>query len=382
MDYYHAAYRQAICAHTLSFYLDTSGRFSVRHGNQRCPSLKGPAGQSCVRGLLVSSGHNANRGRNGNSGTGNGGNNRRARRTLSHQRNPQNQSVVQHRTEAAPASIPTRVSEVSASLEPEGIPALYEDQADQPIQEMGSLVGPSTAVPDAPVSERPDLDSTPSRPEASSGQLRTNRRSPQLIPSASTSQTPLGRGPALHSIRAPFAPGQNHVHTAGSLRGQVPVSGTDASSSDHTDGYDLTEKLSPPQREPDTWRPPVPRRANEDTGDLSARRVVPGRGEHSSRDERPLAWSRQEQGTHESTSFEGRDVRGDIGELIDSLHELFERDRGIASQSDTSRCGICYLHFSLSELQYREEEGFYVCPSCDSALAHTRIVMVRRQQHS
>ena len=208
----------------------------------------------------------------------------------------------------------------------------------------------------------------------------------------------------MHSIRAPFAPGQNHVHTAGNLRGQVSAPGADAPNSGPIDSYDLSERqgegkvpladqspkaeagvrVSPPLRDSEapTWRSSGPQRANDDTGDLSSRRAVPGRNEHSAGDERPIAWSRQEQGTHEPVSFEGRDVRGDIGGLVDSLHELFERDRGIASQSDTSRCGICYLHFSLSELRYREEEGFYVCSSCERALAHTRIVMVRRQQHS
>ena len=360
----------------------------------------------------MSSGH-TNRGRNNGGNGNNGGNNRRTRRTPSHQRNPQNQSVVQHRTEAAPASAPARISEVSASLELEGMPAPYEDQLDQPIPEVESVIEPSTPVPDAPgnpaapVSEQPELGGTANRSEASSGQLRTNRRSPQLIPSASTGQAPVGRGPALHSIRAPFAPGQNHAHTSGNLKGPVPASSADALGGDRSDSYDLTERpgegkvpladspyqpprseagvrLSPPLREPEapTWRSSIPQRANDDTGDLWPRRVASGRSEQSSRDERTVAWSRQEQGTHEPVSFEGRDVRGAIGELIDSLHEIFERDRGIASQSDSSRCGICYLHFSLSELQYREEEGFYVCPSCERALAHTRIVMVRRQQHS
>jgi hypothetical protein len=104
---------------------------------------------------------------------------------------------------------------------------------------------------------------------------------------------------------------------------------------------------------------------------------MPGRTGNTYRD----GGSRQEQWPVGGTaSFEGRDVRGDIGELIDSLHEAFERDRGIASQGDSTRCGICYLHYFLGELQYREEEGYYVCASCARALSHTRILMVRRQQ--
>jgi hypothetical protein len=75
-----------------------------------------------------------------------------------------------------------------------------------------------------------------------------------------------------------------------------------------------------------------------------------------------------------------RDVRGDVGSLIDSLREVFERDRSVASQGGTARCGICYLHFPVAELDYRAEEGFYVCAPCALRLGATRLPMVRRQQ--
>ena len=65
--------------------------------------------------------------------------------------------------------------------------------------------------------------------------------------------------------------------------------------------------------------------------------------------------------------------------LIESLRELFERDRQIASQQDATRCGICYLYFAVSELDYREE-GFYVCPACEHALGRQHIIMLRKQQ--
>ncbi len=74
------------------------------------------------------------------------------------------------------------------------------------------------------------------------------------------------------------------------------------------------------------------------------------------------------------------DVRGSVAELIDSLHEVFERDRNIASQGGVARCGVCYLHFPVGELTYRDVEGFYVCESCAHALGATRVPMVRRQQ--
>lgn len=65
--------------------------------------------------------------------------------------------------------------------------------------------------------------------------------------------------------------------------------------------------------------------------------------------------------------------------LIQSLHELFEHDRQVASQQDATRCGICYLHFPVGELHYREE-GFYVCVACAPNLGRQPITMLRKQQ--
>jgi hypothetical protein len=70
----------------------------------------------------------------------------------------------------------------------------------------------------------------------------------------------------------------------------------------------------------------------------------------------------------------------DFEAMIASLRELFERDRQIASQPDSTRCGICYLHFPLSELTYREKEGFYICSGCERQLGKQQMPMLRRQQ--
>jgi hypothetical protein len=70
----------------------------------------------------------------------------------------------------------------------------------------------------------------------------------------------------------------------------------------------------------------------------------------------------------------------DFEQMIQSLHDLFEQDRQIASQTDSTRCGICYLHFSLNELMYRDQEGFYVCEGCERALGKHTLPMLRRQQ--
>lgn len=74
------------------------------------------------------------------------------------------------------------------------------------------------------------------------------------------------------------------------------------------------------------------------------------------------------------------DVRGDVGPLIDDLKSLFQRDRATASATGGSRCGICYLHFALDAMEYREDEGYYVCAACAQALGAARVPMVRRQK--
>jgi hypothetical protein len=69
----------------------------------------------------------------------------------------------------------------------------------------------------------------------------------------------------------------------------------------------------------------------------------------------------------------------DFEQMVQSLHELFERDRQIASQPNATRCGICYLHFPLSELQYRNE-GFYICSGCSQTLGRQAVPMLHKQQ--
>ena len=78
----------------------------------------------------------------------------------------------------------------------------------------------------------------------------------------------------------------------------------------------------------------------------------------------------------------GRNYSGafDFEAMIASLHELFERDRQIASQSDAARCGTCYLYFPVGELYYREDEGFYVCPNCERQLGKHQLPMLRKQK--
>lgn len=80
------------------------------------------------------------------------------------------------------------------------------------------------------------------------------------------------------------------------------------------------------------------------------------------------------------TSSKSYSSPSDFDNLIASLRELFAQDRQIASQQDSRRCGICYLYFQVSEVQYREEDGFYVCSGCEKALGKQKLPMIRRQQ--
>lgn len=66
-------------------------------------------------------------------------------------------------------------------------------------------------------------------------------------------------------------------------------------------------------------------------------------------------------------------------QMLQSLHEQFAHDRQVASQPDSTRCGICYLHFPVNELHYRDE-GFYACYGCERALGKQTLPMVRKQQ--
>jgi hypothetical protein len=72
--------------------------------------------------------------------------------------------------------------------------------------------------------------------------------------------------------------------------------------------------------------------------------------------------------------------RLDLAQLIENLRQQFEQDRALASQTGSARCGICYLYYRQTDLVYREEEGFYICKSCQRSLGNGKLKMVRRQQ--
>lgn len=104
--------------------------------------------------------------------------------------------------------------------------------------------------------------------------------------------------------------------------------------------------------------------------------------EHDGTRADPDVGSMAEAGRDASVFTPRGDVRGDVGPLIDDLRAIFQHDRATASATGGTRCGICYLHFALDALEYRDDEGYYVCPRCAQALGTARVPMVRRQKRS
>jgi hypothetical protein len=161
------------------------------------------------------------------------------------------------------------------------------------------------------------------------------------------------------------------------------------SSSERTDSFAVTPaepNAAPPPRQPERTAVPYAPGMRPAVGlggparGESASRTHPARVE---RRESPLPVTRTPRGdADDGEEWAGprADVRGEVGSLIDSLRALFEQDRAIASQSGTTRCGICYLHFPASTLTYREDEGYYVCERCARDLRSSTLPMVRRQQ--
>ena len=70
----------------------------------------------------------------------------------------------------------------------------------------------------------------------------------------------------------------------------------------------------------------------------------------------------------------------ELSEMFDTMRALFVQDRTNGSRADAARCGICYLTFSRDQLVYRETEGFYACPECQTALNNGSLPMLRKQR--
>lgn len=184
------------------------------------------------------------------------------------------------------------------------------------------------------------------------------RDEPTILPEHPENSHPRGRAPFAAASRG----GHAYIPASGSRESMNGQNGQNGQNGHHHgNGFAPNERRSNP---------------NSTLGDYDG-------GESDGTDTIPANWRIERlNGGADSTPREPfrPESRGEVGSLIDSLHELFAQDRAVASQGDSARCGICYLHFPLAALEYREAEGFYVCAACKRALGHNPLMMIRRQQ--
>ena len=222
----------------------------------------------------------------------------------------------------------------------EGIPE-SRDATQPPAQHMHDVAHRPDSSDDAAGPEQPKIASDTSP-----------HREPPLLPERPESSPPRGRTPFGAAARG----GHAYIPASGSRQGMNGQNGHH-----HGNGFAPTEHRAEP-----------PSAMNDyDSGETDGTGTI------------PATWRTERlNGGTDSTPREPfrPESRGEVGSLIDSLHELFAQDRTVASQGDSARCGICYLHFPLAALEYREAEGFYVCAACKRALGHNPLMMIRRQQ--
>lgn len=240
-------------------------------------------------------------------------------------------------------------------------------------------VQPSSA-PESPASERQPDEETQHRLSASQPPAKaeppTEAPDAQQAPiaddaiSSEESKTPAGGQESANPRgRAPFAAAsrgsQAYIPASGPRLGMIGHNGQNGQNGQN--GYQSPNGHAPARR-----RMEMPVSASDDDD-----------GESDSTAPIPQTWriERLNGGTDVMPREPFRpESRGEVGSLIDSLHEMFAQDRSVASRGDSARCGICYLHFPLSALEYRETEGFYVCSGCKRSLGHQQLMMIRRQQ--
>lgn len=262
------------------------------------------------------------------------------------QRGPENR-VGQAKNAGPPAT--ARASQADEKL-PEAMPDLNSEPKPQ---------GEDTAPRDT---TQPPAETMNTRPDGSDDAAAGEQ--PQAVsdaPSRDETPTPAEHAENAHPRgRAPFAAasrgGHAYIPASGSRQGMNGQNGHH-----HSNGFAPNERRTNP---------------NGALSDYDG-------GEGDGTGALPANWRVERlNGGADSTPREPfrPESRGEVGSLIDSLHELFAQDRAVASQGDSARCGICYLHFPLAALEYREAEGFYVCAACKRALGHNPLMMIRRQQ--
>lgn len=238
-----------------------------------------------------------------------------------------------------------RADEPSAPAEP---------TADEVVASPAALAAETPAAPDAPaIPAAAEAPETQAAPEAAEAPEASEAPVAQDEPPEAERRAPRGRFERF------YAPGQ------GPRAEQQPGAAANGAghAAGHATGHGASNTASRESHPAAHATPPI-----QATRHVHA--AVPP--EASTEDD--------EDETEATLDLPREDVRGPVGALIDDLHELFKQDRTAASQGGNSRCGICYFHFPLGELIYREAEGFYVCQQCERSLGSARVSMVRRQQ--
>jgi len=268
------------------------------------------------------------------------------------QRGPENR-VGQTKNAGPPAT--ARASQASEKL-PEATP---EPNAEPEPQREDTAPRVTTQPPAQTMNTRPDGSDD-----------ATAREQPQAVsdaPSPDEAPTPAEHAENAHPRgRAPFAAasrgGHAYIPASGSRQGMNGQSGHNGQN-----GHHYGNGFAPHERRTDA----ASAMSEYDGSETDGTGTV------------PTNWRIDRlNGGADSTPREPfrPESRGEVGSLIDSLHEIFAQDRAVASQGESARCGICYLHFPLAALEYREAEGFYVCAGCKRALGHNPLMMIRRQQ--
>jgi hypothetical protein len=278
----------------------------------------------------------------------NGGNSK-SRHGPPRQRGQENRPSQPKNASPPATSRPPQVNENSPELKP-------ELKSEPKPQEEYTEPRHETQPPEPTANNQPDSSDGANGPEQPQVPSDTSGRDePPILPEHPENSHPRGRAPFAAASRG----GHAYIPASGSRQAMNGQNGQN--------GHHHGNGVTPNERRTN----PTNAMSDYDVGETDGTGAIPAN------------WRTERlNGGVESPPREPfrPESRGEVGSLIDSLHELFAQDRAVASQGDSARCGICYLHFPLAALEYRQAEGFFVCAACKRALGHNPLMMIRRQQ--
>src|SRR5579872_3035055 len=283
----------------------------------------------CVEKLAMSSGHTSRGGRG----------NRRGRRGSQRSRGAEGQNgqpqsssamlILSSSGRQTPAHAPHEISaEEDAVLDEElesesaaEVPGMLDEANEETETTGASGKGVRAASPFAGETKSGEIFPAGDAPARQDAEPEPHMPTPTPAPPGSE------RG--AHERAQPYAPGMR-PHTYPPMRRGTPPTRGDAVAQGTTSFGEDYGAESESESESDSL---ASRREHGDSYEMLATYNRPPRAEHTDRGDHPPLRP---------------EVRGEVGPLIDALRGLFEQDRAVASQGGTTRCGICYLHFSLS----------------------------------